>query len=190
MLRNNLVKGALAGVGLAASVAAIFMMPHEGEKHYAYKDSIGVWTICRGHTKDVKAGDVATQKQCDAWYVEDVKHAEAVYNKLVKVNHHHNVKAAAISFIFNLGEGNFRKSTLLKKLNAGDAVGACKQFPRWHYAGGRDCRVRSNNCYGLVERRQKEMELCLDTNNYFNNPLNAFNLPSGVRFTLIEAHEG
>lgn len=158
---DGLKRFALPGVTAAVLVAISIIAPHEGELHHAYQDSIGVWTICRGHTQGVKEGDVATQAQCDKWFTEDLAIAERAYDRLVSYPHNDNVKAAMISFIFNAGEGNFRKSTMLKLLNQGKKVQACQQLPRWKYAGGRDCTIRSNNCTGLIKRRQDEMNLCL-----------------------------
>lgn len=47
----------------------------------------------------------------------------------------------------------------LQKLNAGDRIGACREIRRWIYDRGRDCRIRSNNCYGQIVRRDQEAEL-------------------------------
>lgn len=159
---NNLPKKSLiAGLSIAASIAAYFIMPQEGVKHYAYLDGVGVWTICRGHTEGVKKNDVATDPQCDRWYHQDVARAEAAFDRLVYKEQAANVKAAGISFIFNAGAGNFASSSLRRKLNEGKRAEACNQFPRWHYAGGKDCRVKASNCAGIVARREKEKELCL-----------------------------
>jgi lysozyme len=61
---------------------------------------------------------------------------------------------ALVSFVFNLGVGNFRTSTLLKKLNAGDNDGAAQEFGRWIHAGGKALP-------GLVRRREAERALFL-----------------------------
>ena len=63
-------------------------------------------------------------------------------------------RAALASFVYNVGEGNFARSTLLRKLNQGDLRGACHELSRWVYAGGRKLN-------GLVSRRATERELCL-----------------------------
>ncbi|TFU20914.1 lysozyme, partial [Proteus mirabilis] len=57
------------------------------------------------------------------------------------------------SFAFNVGTTTFARSTLLKKLNAGDRAGACEEIKRWVYAGGKVWR-------GLVSRREAESVLC------------------------------
>ena len=59
-----------------------------------------------------------------------------------------------VSFVYNLGSGNFSSSTLLKKFNAGDHEGAAKEFLRWNKAGGEVLA-------GLTTRRQAEMETFL-----------------------------
>ncbi len=62
-------------------------------------------------------------------------------------------KAALASFVYNVGETQFSRSTLLRKLNAGDVKGACAELSRWVYAGGKVYK-------GLVNRRMAERELC------------------------------
>lgn len=62
---------------------------------------------------------------------------------------------ALVDFTFNVGCGNFRGSTLLKKLNQGDVSGAANEFPKWQYAGGKVLA-------GLVRRRAAEKALFLE----------------------------
>jgi lysozyme len=73
---------------------------------------------------------------------------------LVKVKLNQNQYDALVSFTFNLGVGALQKSTLLKKLNAGDYLGAAAQFPRWVYAN-------KQKLPGLVTRRNEEKKLFL-----------------------------
>lgn len=69
-------------------------------------------------------------------------------------------KAGIASFCpYNIGPGRCFTSTFYKKLNAGDKPGACAEIKRWIRDGGRDCRIRSNNCFGQIERRDQEAEL-------------------------------
>ncbi len=75
-------------------------------------------------------------------------------NRLVTVPLTQNQFDALISFVFNLGIGNFRTSTLLKKLNAGDYTGAAKEFPPWVRADGKQLP-------GLIKRRDAEKALFL-----------------------------
>ncbi|MBB8519096.1 glycoside hydrolase family protein, partial [Escherichia coli] len=69
-------------------------------------------------------------------------------------------KAGIASFCpYNIGPGKCFSSTFYRKLNAGDRKGACAEIRRWIYDGGQDCRIRSNNCYGQVSRRDQERAL-------------------------------
>lgn len=79
--------------------------------------------------------------------------AKAV-NPLIKVNIPDYTRAALYSFTYNVGVGAFSRSTLLKKLNAGDQAGACNELKRWIYAGGVKWK-------GLMTRREVEKAVCL-----------------------------
>jgi len=118
----------------------------------AYQDSVGVWTIGWGHTKGVKAGDTCTVSQADQYLRDDCADAEFDVKRLVKVPLNQNQFDALGSFTFNLGGPNLAKSTLLRKLNGADYVGAALEFPRWNQAGGVVLP-------GLVKRRAAEQTL-------------------------------
>lgn len=126
----------------------------EGLELKAYKDSVGILTIGYGHTHAVKAGDVITGEQADAFLREDLQVAELTINTNVKVKLNQGQFDALASFVFNLGSGNFVKSTLIKKLNAGDYAGAVDEFGKWVNAGGKKLP-------GLVKRRAAEREVFL-----------------------------
>ncbi|MFQ9622283.1 MAG: glycoside hydrolase family protein [Enterobacteriaceae bacterium] len=69
-------------------------------------------------------------------------------------------KAGIASFCpYNIGPGKCFPSTFYKRINAGDRRGACEAIRWWIKDGGRDCRIRSNNCYGQVSRRDQESAL-------------------------------
>lgn len=113
------------------------------------------WTCGYGHTgPDVKPGMTVTQAQADAWIVEDLGRAAQSVNALVHVALTQNQFDALADFVFNVGAGNLRSSTLLRKLNAGDYAGAANQFLLWDKAGGRPLK-------GLTKRRQAERKLFL-----------------------------
>lgn len=77
-----------------------------------------------------------------------------VVNRLVIVDINQNQFDALVSFVYNLGSGNFEKSTLLKKVNQEDFIGASLEFEKWNRASG---KVLS----GLTKRRLAEKELFL-----------------------------
>ncbi|MCP1104855.1 lysozyme [Serratia nevei] len=126
----------------------------EGLKLRAYQCSAHVWTIGYGHTVDVSANDVITEEEALYFLHQDVAESERAVNQYVHVPLTQNQFDALVSFVFNLGVGNFRTSTLLKKLNAGDDDGAAQEFGRWIHAGGKVLP-------GLVRRREAERALFL-----------------------------
>ncbi|MES2729928.1 MAG: lysozyme [Pseudomonadota bacterium] len=126
----------------------------EGCQLKAYLDQAGIPTIGYGHIKRVKMGDTCTLEQAEQWLKEDVAESEASVNRLVTVPINQFQFDALVSFVFNLGTGNFFKSTLRKLLNKKDYIGCANEFPKWRFAGS----VISN---GLVKRRQAEKDLFL-----------------------------
>ena len=115
----------------------------------AYLDSGGVPTIGYGHTHNVRMGDTCTQDQADQWLLEDVQTAVNAVNHYVAVQLTQPEFDAIVDFVYNVGQGNFSSSTMLRKLNAGDFAGAAKEFLRWDMAGG-------IHIAGLLNRRKKE----------------------------------
>ncbi|EGL4382880.1 lysozyme [Salmonella enterica] len=119
-----------------------------------YRDVAGVLTVCDGHTgKDIIPGKRYTDAECDALLDKDLKRVKAQVDPLIKVSIPESERAAFYSFVYNVGTGAFSRSTLLKKLNAGNHAGACNELKRWTYAGGRQWK-------GLVTRREIEREVC------------------------------
>lgn len=130
-----------------------FIADHEGTVLRAYRDSVGILTVGVGHTgPDVQPGTVVTREQAMKLLAGDVYEAEHSVNSLVKVGLNQNQFDALVSFVFNVGGSAFGKSTLLKKLNAGDYEGASKEFSRWNKAGGKEL-------LGLTKRRLAEARL-------------------------------
>lgn len=127
---------------------------HEGLWLTAYTDPVGVWTIGYGHTTaagppKVEQGMKITDAGADAILRQDLAKFEGYVSSAVKVPLNQNEFDALVSFTFNLGPGNLRSSTLLKKLNAGDRAGAADEFLKWTRAGGKTLP-------GLVKRREAE----------------------------------
>ena len=128
----------------------------EGCKLNAYKCPAGVWTIGIGHTTGVSEGDVITLSQADQFLDEDIDVVMRGVRSLIKVDLNGNQLAALISFAFNLGVYALSKSTLLRKLNAGDFTGAADEFGRWVYGFGSNKPLP-----GLIKRRKVERDLFL-----------------------------
>jgi lysozyme len=120
----------------------------------AYLDEGGVPTIGWGHTRGVKLGDVITLQQAEDFLSEDLYDTELAINRLVFVDISQNQYDALVCLVFNIGISAFSKSTLLRKLNQGDFVGAADQFDVWVFDNGK--RV-----LGLERRRKIEKTLFL-----------------------------
>jgi lysozyme len=116
------------------------------------------WTIGYGQTgPDIVPGIKWTQQQAEDRLVAEVAHFGEQVIKIVPKSCNANQLAALVCFAFNVGIQGLRKSTLLKKLNAGDVPGAALEFMKWNKAGGKAMA-------GLTRRRQAEMDLFNDTN--------------------------
>lgn len=112
------------------------------------------WTIGYGHTHNVKRGDTITQSEAEQFLREDLAHIYTTIGNSVTFKINQNQFDALCSFIFNVGDGNFTQSTLLKKLNAGDIRGVGDELPRWNRATGIIIA-------GLTKRREAEQALFL-----------------------------
>lgn len=126
----------------------------EGLRLEAYRCPAGVLTIGYGHTSNVKEGMSITEAEAEQLLNTDVESAAAQVKFAVKVELNANQLDALIDFVFNLGIGNLRSSTLLKKLNTGDYSGAAEEFSKWVYSG-------KTVLPGLVRRREIEKQLFL-----------------------------
>ncbi|MFJ3358455.1 lysozyme [Serratia liquefaciens] len=126
----------------------------EGKQLQAYLCVAGIWTIGYGHTDDVRPGDVIDDIQADSFLRKDVTVSQNIVRHFVSVPLSQDQFDAMVSFVFNIGRRNFELSTLLKKLNSGDSVGASDEFLRWVHAGGKKIP-------GLVLRRLAEKKLFL-----------------------------
>ena len=124
----------------------------EGCKQVAYQDSVGVWTIGYGHTKDVYEGQLAIKKTIERWLQEDLEEFESYVSKLVKVELNQNQFDALVAWTYNLGPTNLKESTMLRKLNYGDYASVPDEMRRWNKAGGEVLN-------GLVRRRDAEANL-------------------------------
>jgi lysozyme len=168
-----------AALSTLIATIAIMLMPllgkSEGVRYKAYRDSVNVWTICYGHTAGVKAGDTATEAQCQAWFKQETTAhlAEAVAVTPNLVNNQH-VAMAVGHLVYNGGVGSYRGSPIAVKVAANDWVGACNAFPGWWENGTFATPQKNTSCKphpkkpglylckipGLVQRRLHEKQIC------------------------------
>lgn len=125
----------------------------EGCRLKAYLCPSLIPTIGYGHTTGVKLGDIITQADAYKYLLQDIKRFEQAVSALVKVPINENQFSALVSFAFNIGVGNLKSSTLLKKLNLRDYKGCSNEFDRWVYGSNK------KPLEGLKKRRKLEREL-------------------------------
>lgn len=118
----------------------------------AYRCPAGIWTIGYGHTAGVRRGDRIDAQKAEQLLAKDLRQFEDVVNQ--ECPHvTQNQFDALVSFSFNVGTGNFLKSTLLKCVKANPLnVNIRYEFSRWNKASG---TVLS----GLIRRRKAEADL-------------------------------
>ena len=121
----------------------------EGCKLKAYKCSAGVWTIGYGHTEGVKEGDTCTQEEAEKLLRGDLFKFEEYVEDNVIVELDQSQFDALVAWTFNLGPGNLRESTMLKKLNNQEYKSVPFEMRRWNKAGGKTLD-------GLIRRREAE----------------------------------
>jgi lysozyme len=121
----------------------------EGCRLTAYRDAVGILTIGYGSTGGIKEGQTITQEQAEEMLVDDLDAAAEAVRKLVTVPLNQGQFDALCDFVFNLGEGRLRDSTLLRLLNQGRYGEAAAQFRFWVMAGGHPLP-------GLIKRRAAE----------------------------------
>ena len=119
----------------------------EGYRSTAYQCSAGVWTIGYGHTKGVKRGDKVTKFQATKLLEEDL---QPIYKELHKYGLQQSQFDALADLIFNIGLGNWSKSTIRSKVKTNNKDKTiANEIKRWRYCNGKLLP-------GLVHRREWE----------------------------------
>jgi lysozyme len=166
-MKRRIAAGVLAAALTAAAALVGQWEPAPGDARLvAYQDVGGVWTICDGHTRGVRAGQRVTPEQCDAWRDEDLREANAIVDRCITAPMNPHQRGAFISFAFNVGAGakgikdglcqlkSGAMPYVRRMANAGRWIDACNGLLEWTKAGGEFYR-------GLLSRRRDERALCL-----------------------------
>jgi GH24 family phage-related lysozyme (muramidase) len=144
----------------ALAIATAIAMPAEGLRQWAYRDPVGLPTICFGSTQGVKMGDFRTVPECKALLSKEMMYAiQAVDTCRPRLPV--NVLAAFSDAAYNIGEHiacDSSRSTAARLLAAGDYRGACNQLLRWDKARVAGVLVPLP---GLTKRREMERDVCL-----------------------------
>lgn len=156
-LKSKAVAAALvAAAGLCYQFEGTYLKP--------YKDPVGIWTDCTGHTgPDVQPGRLNTKAECEAKLQADLLEANATVDRCIQVPLTIGQRAALVDFAFNVGPGGrgvkdglcYLKSgavpTIRRKFNTGDYAGGCAELVKWNAQ-----RLR-----GITKRRIAETTVCL-----------------------------
>ena len=144
----------IAAMTLSAA-ALVGIASHEGFRSKAYTPVPGdVATIGFGTTKNVKAGDTISVERALIRLLDDATKFEEAVKRCAPVPMFQYEYSAYVSLTYNIGEGAFCRSTLVKKLNQLDYEGACKEILKWD-------RFKGKPLPGLTKRRQQEYNMCI-----------------------------
>lgn len=139
--------------GIVAASCVAFVVAFEGMRTTAYKDVVGVWTVCAGETQGVKAGQTYSLAQCKFMLQERLEdYATPIESCLPNLPDARFI--AFTSLAYNIGAQRACQSTAAKLTRLGKIKEACNAFMVWNKAGGVVWR-------GLTRRRAAERELCL-----------------------------
>jgi lysozyme len=128
----------------------------EGLRTTAYRDIVGIPTVCFGETRGVKMGDSYSVEECKEMLGDALVEFETGMRKCLRAPDKVPDKpyVAFLSLAYNIGNGAFCKSSVARFANAGDLKQACNSIPLFNKAGGKVVK-------GLVRRRAEEQKLCL-----------------------------
>lgn len=142
------------GVAAAMLIAVPFVLKWEGLRLDPYRDLVGKMTVCAGETNvamrrysDAECSAMLRKSLTDSYAVPVIRCTPILADRPYQL-------AAASSLAYNIGTTAYCRSTVARRFNAGDFVGACNSFLSWSYAGGRQVQ-------GLLNRRRDERKLCL-----------------------------
>lgn len=149
-MKARLAALALAG---AAAIATPIVASWEGKSNDPYVDLAGIPTVCFGETRVEMRR--YTDAECEAMLRKAVEgFAKEVLTCTPILAEHPYQLAAATSLAYNIGAKAYCNSSVAKKFNDGDMIGACQGFLAWKYVKGKVVR-------GLANRRTDEMEVCM-----------------------------
>lgn len=148
---NRIVISALS----LSAAALVGIALHEGYRPDAYlPTSDDVPTIGFGSTDGVQLGDRITPDRALVRLLADANKFERAVKRCAPVPMHMHEFSAFVSLTYNIGEDAFCRSTVARRLNAGDYAGACDAIKMWDKQAGKTLP-------GLTKRRQAEYRQCI-----------------------------
>lgn len=161
----------LAACLTASALFFTSLIGYEGYSSKPYKDSVGVATIGIGSTQYENGQRVKmTDKPITKERAIEISKAHVSKDEVAFRNSIKNARLSQaeydlyLDFVYNFGQSNWNKSSMRTLLNQGRNREACERLLLWRNAGGRDCRIRSNNCYGVYARQLDRYSKCVAVN--------------------------
>ncbi len=141
-------------VGAACATALCALVPfYEGVRYDPYQDVNGIWTVCAGNTHGVEQRRYSDAECAQQLQDQLTSHATDVLACTPSLKDKAGPLVAAVDFAYNVGAAKYCSSTMARKFNAGDIMGACAELSKWIRASGQVLP-------GLVKRRKAEREIC------------------------------
>jgi len=163
---STAIKRIAAGAALSAALGSGVLLGHlqeeealgDGRGRLVYIDPVGVRTWCYGDTGPVPNTPLNAEV-CASQLDKRVREICVPVAKAIKVPVYVHEMAAICSWAYNVGAPAAIRSTALRLLNEGKYDQVPGALLAWKYAQGRDCTIRSNNCYGMWLRRLREADM-------------------------------
>jgi lysozyme len=150
MEMSRLKKGSAVLVALTGLVGGF-----EGLREYAYRDPVGIPTICFGETRGVQMGDHKTAADCKTMLGDRLIEFSVGVDKCLPAGVPDKPYMAFVSLAYNVGVGAFCRSSIPVKVRAGDLTAACNTILSFN-------KARGIVLPGLDKRRHVERDLCIE----------------------------
>jgi lysozyme len=165
MKRASIAALTLSAAGLAGIVA------HEGYTSRAVvpvagdPQTVGFGSTTRPDGTPVKKGETITPVEAVRFAVEHIAKDEKRLAKCVKAPVSQKEYDLLVGHAYQYGAVKTCESTIVKKINAGDYIGACNEYERWKFVRRKDCSVEGSGCAGVYTRALERRDQCLAAQN-------------------------
>jgi lysozyme len=170
MKRASIAALTLSAAGLAGIVA------HEGYTSRAVvpvagdPQTVGFGSTTRPDGTPVKKGETITPVEAVRFAVEHIAKDEKRLAKCVKAPVSQKEYDLLVGHAYQFGAVKTCSSTIVKKINAGDYIGACHEYERWKFVRRKDCSVEGSGCTGVYTRALERRDQCLAAQNVTPTP--------------------
>lgn len=151
----SLSAAGLIGIAVSEGYTDSAIQPLPGDK-----PTMGFGSTTHADGTPVRLGERTDPVRALQRVAADVQERESAIKSCITAPLYQHEYDAYVDHAYNVGTEAFCRSTMAALINQGRYAEACAQFDRWVFFQGKDCRVRENRCYGLVERRARQRAAC------------------------------